>query len=148
MSIIKEFQEFIARGNVLDLAVGVVIGGAFTSIVNSLVKDIITPPIGYLTSGIDFASLSITLRPEYYAAAANAKPTDPPVLHPAVLITYGNFINAVISFLIVSFVIFLVVKGSNILKRRLASAEADKPAPAPAPEVVLLTEIRDLLRNK
>ena len=141
MSMIKEFQEFIARGNVVDLAVGVVIGGAFGNIVNSLVKDVITPPIGYLTSGIDFSSLKITIK-----EAVNTTDHPPVLVHPEIAITYGNFLNAVISFIIVAFVIFLVVKGINLLKRK-EEAKASAPS-GPTPEQVLLTEIRDILKSK
>ena|ERR1700761_6527744 len=133
MSFAKEFKEFISRGNVVDLAVGVVIGGAFGAIVNSLVKDVVMPPIGYLISGIDFSSLKLVIRD----AGADAKKV------PEVAIAYGNFLNTLINFLIIAFVIFLVVKGINSLKRK----EADKPAepPAPTAQEKLLMEIRDLL---
>jgi large conductance mechanosensitive channel len=132
MSIIKEFKEFAMRGNVVDLAVGVIIGAAFGKIVTSLVADIIMPPIGYITGGVDFAEKKIVLRP---ADPANK------VLETA--IHYGNFINAIIQFLIIAFCIFLVVKAINSLKRK------EEPAPAaeavPTKEEILLTEIRDLL---
>jgi large conductance mechanosensitive channel len=136
MSLAKEFKEFISRGNVVDLAVGVIIGGAFGAIVNSLVKDVIMPPIGYLTSGIDFASLKYVIR---------VAGPDPKTL-PEVAISYGNFINTLINFLIVAAVIFLVIKSVNSLKR----AEAAKPAdpPVPSGEEKLLIEIRDLLAKK
>jgi large conductance mechanosensitive channel len=139
MSMVKEFKEFISRGNVVDLAVGVVIGGAFGAIVASLVKDVVMPPIGYVTSGVDFSSWKYTL-----ASAV----TDPygKVTKPAVDISYGNFLNAIINFLIIALVIFLVVKGVNALKRK----EAEKPAdpPVPSGEEKLLIEIRDLLAKK
>jgi large conductance mechanosensitive channel len=136
MSIAKEFKEFISRGNVVDLAVGVIIGGAFGAIVNSLVKDVVMPPIGYLTSGIDFSSLKFVIVPDVVDAAGK-------VTKAGVSVGYGNFLNTLISFLIISFVIFLVVKGVNTLKRN----EAAKPTepPAPTTDQKLLMEIRDLL---
>jgi len=133
MAFIKEFKEFAMRGNVVDLAVAVVIGAAFGGIVTSLVKDVIMPPIGYITGGVDFSDKKIVLK----AADPSHK-----VLENA--LHYGNFINAIIQFLIIAFSIFMVVKAINLLKR-------DEPAPAPAPdpeptkEELLLTEIRDLL---
>jgi large conductance mechanosensitive channel len=132
MSVIKEFKEFAMRGSVIDLAVGVVIGAAFGSIVTSLVKDVIMPPIGYIAKGVDFSDLKIVL-----------KPGDPPHKVLEVAIHYGSFINAIIQFLIVAFCIFLVVKAINSLKKQ----EAPPPAPDPEPtkEELLLTEIRDLL---
>lgn len=139
MSLAKEFKEFISRGNVVDLAVGVVIGGAFGAIVTSLVKDVVMPPIGYLTSGIDFASLK-------YQIAPGIIDTTGKMAKPEVAIYYGNFINTLINFLIIAAVIFLVVKGVNSLKRK----EAEKPAepPAPTTDQKLLMEIRDLLARK
>lgn len=129
----KEFKEFAMRGNVVDMAVGIIIGAAFGKIVNSLVADVIMPPLGLLLSGVDFSNLAITLK-----AAALDKP--------AVLLSYGMFLNAVLNFVIVAFAIFLLIKGLNTLKKK----EAAKPAapPAPTKEEMLLTEIRDLLRNR
>jgi large conductance mechanosensitive channel len=139
MSMVKEFKEFISRGNVVDLAVGVIIGGAFGAIVSSLVKDVIMPPIGYLLSGIDFSSLKAVIAPAVADAAGK-------VTKPEVAITYGVFLNTLINFLIVAAVIFLVVKGVNSLKR----AEAAKPVdpPVPSGEEKLLIEIRDLLAKR
>jgi large conductance mechanosensitive channel len=139
MSMAKEFKEFISRGNVVDLAVGVIIGGAFGSIVGSLVKDVIMPPIGYLLSGIDFSSLKLMITPDVTDAAGK-------VTKAGVAISYGNFLNTVINFVIVAAVIFLVVKGVNALKRK----EAEKPAepPAPTTDQALLMEIRDLLAKR
>jgi large conductance mechanosensitive channel len=136
MSIIKEFREFALKGNVVDLAVGVIIGAAFGSIVNSLVNDVIMPPIGWITGGIDFSSLAINLPPQLNADA-DAAP---------VKIAYGKFLNACISFGIVAWVIFLLVKGMNAMRRQ----EEAKPAEPPAPpeDVKLLGEIRDLLKNR
>lgn len=135
MGFLKEFKEFAMRGSVVDLAVGVVIGGAFGKIVTSLVDDIIMPPIGFLTGGVDFSDLKILLK-----AADEAAKT------PEVSINIGNFINVVIQFLIVAFCIFLVVKGLNSFKRKEEAAPATPPAPTK--EETLLTEIRDILKNK
>ena len=131
----KEFREFIARGNVMDLAVGVIIGAAFGAIVKSLVDQVIMPPIGLITGGIDFSQLKIVLK----AADEAAK-------KPEVAILYGAFINTVVQFLIVAFVIFLVVKGVNALKREQVAEEA--PPAGPTPSEALLTEIRDLLKAR
>lgn len=132
MPIIKEFKEFAMRGNVIDLAVGVIIGAAFGKIVTSLVNDVIMPPIGYVTGGIDFKNLKIIIK----HGDATKKIAD-------VSINYGNFINTLIEFLIIAFCIFLMVKAINSLKK----PEEAPPAPDPEPtkEEVLLTEIRDLL---
>ena len=139
MGFIKEFKEFAMRGNVIDLAVGVVIGGAFGKIVTSLVDDLIMPIIGIITGGVDFSDKSITLKD----AVLNA---DGSVLTPAVNLNYGNFINVIIQFLIIAFCIFMVIKGLNSLKKK---EEAPEEAPAaPSNEEVLLAEIRDLLKNK
>jgi len=132
MAIIKEFKEFAMRGNVVDLAVGVIIGAAFGKIVSSLVNDIIMPPIGYLLGGIDFSDKKITL----VQADAAKKVAE-------VAIRYGTFINSIIDFLIVAFCIFLVIKGINSVKKK--EEEAPAAAPAPSNEEVLLAEIRDLL---
>ena len=137
MSILQEFKSFIARGSVIDLAVGIIIGAAFTGIVNSLVADLIMPLIGWLMSGIDFSNFFFTLNGQEYASVKAAKDAGAPV------VAYGQFINAVINFLIVSFVIFMLVKQVNRLKK----AEAAAPS-APAREVVLLEEIRDLMKIK
>lgn len=135
MAIVKEFKEFAMRGNVVDLAVGVIIGAAFGKIVTSLVNDVIMPPIGYLTGGIDFKNLKVLI-----------KQGDPANKIADVSINYGNFINTVIEFLIVAFCIFIVVKAINSMKR----PEEVPPSapPAPSKEEVLLTEIRDLLAKK
>jgi large conductance mechanosensitive channel len=135
MSMLKEFKEFAMRGNVIDLAVGVVIGGAFGKIVSSLVDQIIMPPIGALTGGIDFSDMKWVLK-----AADNSNPAHKVA---EVAIGYGAFINTLIQFIIIAFAIFLMVKAINRLTRRQEAA----PAPPP-PDVVLLTEIRDLLKSK
>ena len=132
MSLASEFRTFIARGNVVDLAVGVIIGGAFGKIVTSLVDQVVMPPIGVLLSGVDFSSLKWVLRP----ADAAAK-------RPEAAIGYGAFLNTVIQFLIIAFVVFLLVRLVSLLRRREAEVPA-APA-APTPSETLLTEIRDLL---
>ena len=135
MTIIKEFRDFIARGNVVDLAVGVIIGGAFGAIVKSLVDQVIMPPIGLLTGGADFAQLKWVLKP----AVAATKTAE-------VAIGYGVFINAVVQFVIVAAAVFLLVKGVNALRREKAADPTPEPDPAPTPSEALLTEIRDLLK--
>lgn len=136
MSIFSEFREFIARGNVIDLAVGVIIGASFNKIVDSLVNQVVMPPIGMMLGGLDFSKLQLVLKPDDPATAANE----------LVAIQYGAFINTLIQFVIVAWVIFLLVKGVNTLRRNQAEAQ---PAPAaPTPSEALLTEIRDLLKSK
>jgi large conductance mechanosensitive channel len=135
MAFIKEFKEFAMRGNVVDLAVGVIIGAAFGKIVTSLVNDVIMPPIGYITGGVDFSDKKFVL-----------KPGDPIAKIEEVAVHYGNFINSIIQFLIVALCIFLVVKMINSLKRE--KEEAPGVPPAPTKEEVLLTEIRDILAAK
>ena len=137
---VKEFKEFAMRGNVLDMAVGIVIGAAFTAIVNSLVKDVIMPPIGLLTGGLDFSNLFISLTGEHFDSLAAATEAGAPVLR------YGVFINAVINFIIVAFAIFILIKQVNRFKKKEEAAPA-APPPPPA-DVVLLTEIRDLLKSR
>jgi len=137
MRIVGEFREFIARGNVIDLAVGVIIGAAFGKIVTSLVDHVVMPPIGLLLSGVDFSNLAWVLKPDNPATKAAD----------AVTIQYGAFINTLIQFLIVAFVIFLIVRAANHLRRRY---EAQGPETAPAPTVTesLLAEIRDELKAR
>jgi large conductance mechanosensitive channel len=132
----SEFREFIARGNVVDLAVGVIIGAAFNDIVKVLVDQVIMPPIGMLLSGVDFAKLEWVLKADDPATKANE----------AVAIQYGALINAGIKFLIVAWVVFLIVKGVNALRRAPPPADA-APAPPP-PQEALLMEIRDLLKAR
>ena len=137
---LQEFREFIARGSVVDLAVGVVIGAAFTAIVNSLVNDILMPPLGLIIGGIDLSNFFITLK------GAGAYPTlEAAKAAGAVTVNYGQFLNAVIRFVIVAFAIFLLVKQVNRLYRKKPAAPA--PPPEPPREEVLLTEIRDLLKQ-
>ena len=138
---LKEFKEFIARGNVMDMAVGIIMGAAFTAIVNSAVGDLIMPVIGMATNGIDFANEFVSLDGVAYESLEAAKTAEAPV------VTYGMFINAVINFLIISFCVFLLIKGVNSLKRK-AEDPKQKDAPPPPKDIVLLTEIRDLLKKK
>jgi large conductance mechanosensitive channel len=133
MSILKEFRDFAMRGNVVDLAVGVIIGAAFGKIVSSLVADIIMPPLGLLIGGIDFKSFAVTLR-------------DAQGDVPAVVMHYGVFIQNVFDFVIVAFAIFMAIKLMNNLNRK--KAEAPAAPPAPTKEEVLLSEIRDLLKEQ
>jgi large conductance mechanosensitive channel len=132
MSIIKEFREFISRGNVVDLAVGVIIGAAFNGIVKSLVDQVIMPPIGLLTGGLDFSKLEWVLKPEDPVTEAVEK----------VAIQYGAFINTLIQFLIVAAVVFLLVKLVNSIRRADAADPTPEAPPAPTPGEVLLMEIR------
>ena len=133
MGIIKEFQEFAVKGNVVDMAVGIIIGGAFGTIVKSLVDDVIMPPIGLALGNVDFSSIVITLR----QATADAE---------AVTINIGTFINNVIAFLIVAWAVFMLVKGMNSLKKKQEEAPAE--APPPPRSEVLLEEIRDALKAR
>jgi large conductance mechanosensitive channel len=128
MALLDEFKKFAMRGNVVDLAVGVVIGAAFGKVVASFVNDVLMPPIGLLVGGVDFSRLAVTLK----AAEGDV---------PAVLWRYGAFVQSIVDFAIIAFAIFLVVKAMNTLQRRQEIA-------APTPEVVLLTEIRDTLRSR
>ena len=133
MGMISEFKQFAMRGNVVDMAVGIVIGGAFGKIVSSFVADVITPPIGILIGGVDFTGLALTLKK---AAGESA----------AVTLNYGKFIQSFVDFLIIAFAIFVVIKAMNTLKKK--EEAAPPPPPAPSKEEQLLTEIRDLLRAK
>jgi large conductance mechanosensitive channel len=138
---LEEFKKFAMRGNVIDLAVGIIIGAAFTAIVNSLVNDLLMPPLGLAIGGIDFSDFFITLKGAgSYTTLEQAKAAG------AVTLNYGLFLNSIIKFLIVAFAVFILVKQINRLQR----SEAEKPAPpAPPPQdVVLLTEIRDILKAR
>jgi large conductance mechanosensitive channel len=137
MGMLHEFKAFAMRGNVVDMAVGIIIGAAFGKIVSSLVADVVTPPLGLLIGGIDFSSLAITMK------AATLKP-DGSILTPAVAINYGKFIQSSVDFVIVAFAIFMMIKLMNRLKR----SEEAKPAPAPTTTENLLSEIRDILKAK
>ncbi|MGD0961204.1 MAG: large-conductance mechanosensitive channel protein MscL [Methylomonas sp.] len=131
MSIIQEFKDFAVKGNVVDMAVGIIIGAAFGKIVSSFVGDLIMPPIGVLVGGVDFSKLAITLKEKSGDVAA-------------VTLNYGNFLQTVVDFTIVALAIFVMVKLINKLKK----AEAAAPAPEPTKQELLLAEIRDLLKNK
>ena len=133
MSMLSEFKEFAVKGNVVDMAVGVVIGGAFGKIITSLVGDVIMPPIGVALGGVDFSGLSIVIQ-----AAIDNKP--------AVVISYGKFLQTIIDFIIIAFAIFMAIKAMNSLKRKEEAAPA-APA-APPNQELLLAEIRDLLKEK
>lgn len=137
-SLIDEFKTFISRGNVIDMAIGVIIGAAFTAIITSLVQDVLTPPLGLITGGLDFSDKFISLNGTDYPTLAAAQEASAPV------IAYGMFLNNVIKFLIVSVVIFMLVRQINKLKKE----EAQKPDPAPPRSEVLLEEIRDLLKQR
>lgn len=133
MGMMKEFKEFAMKGNVVDMAVGIVVGAAFGKIVSSFVKDVLMPPIGMLLGGVNFSDLSITLK------EAVGKT-------PAVVVKYGVFIQTVVDFVIVAFAIFMLIKGINAMKRK--EEEAPAAPPEPPKEEILLTEIRDLLKEK
>ena len=142
---LKEFKEFAMRGNVLDMAVGIIIGAAFGTIVSSLVNDVIMPPVGLALGGVDFTNMFVTLREGAkaagpYASLAAAKDAG------AVTLNYGMFVNSIVSFLIVAFAIFMIVKGANSLKQQQAEAPASPPAPTA--DQKLLAEIRDLLKSR
>lgn len=130
MGMMKEFRDFAVKGNVADMAVGIIIGGAFGGIVKSLVDDILMPPLGLVIGGVDFKGLKVEL---------------PQVIEglPAVTVNYGSFIQTIVNFTIIAFALFLLVKGMNKVRTKAEAAPA-----APAPDVVLLTEIRDLLKAK
>jgi large conductance mechanosensitive channel len=133
MSMIKEFKAFAVKGNVVDMAVGIIIGAAFGRIVSSLVGDVVMPPVGVLLGGVDFSQLSIMVK-----EAVDGKP--------AVVIAYGKLLLAILDFLIIAVVIFVAVKGINSLKRK--EAAAPELPPTPSKEEILLGEIRDLLKNR
>jgi large conductance mechanosensitive channel len=139
MGMLQEFKAFAMRGNVVDMAVGIIIGAAFGKIVTSLVTDVITPPLGFLIGGIDFSRIALTLK------AAALKP-DGSILEPAVTINFGKFIQASVDFIIVAFAIFMMIKLMNKLQRHQAAQPT--PPPAPTPTENLLGEIRDILKSK
>lgn len=139
---LKEFREFIARGNVMDLAVGIIIGAAFTAIVNSLVSDLINPLIGIFTGGTDFSNLFIAMSTEDFASVAAAEAAGVAVFR------YGSFITAIINFLIIAWVVFLLVKAMNSLRSMVNTTEKDTDAPAGPTQEEVLIEIRDLLKNR
>ncbi len=134
MGMMQEFKEFAVKGNVMDMAVGVIIGGAFGKIVSSFVADVIMPIIGVMIGGVNFSSLAITLKEAVGTT-------------PAVVITYGKFIQSVVDFVIIAFVIFMVIKTINALRKKEEAAAVAAPPAGPSPEAVLLEEIRDLLKT-
>lgn len=142
---LKEFREFAVKGSVLDMAVGIIIGAAFGTIVQSLVNDVLMPPIGLLLGGVDFSDLFVTL--SQGTPAGPYATLDAASTAGAVTLNYGVFVNALLSFVIVAFAVFLVVRSFNRLKRREEEAPAPAP-PEPSAEERLLTEIRDLLRAR
>jgi large conductance mechanosensitive channel len=142
MSLAKEFKEFAMRGNVVDLAVGIIIGGAFGKIVSSIVADVIMPPIGLLLGGVKFTDLKIFLTDPVVDAAGV-------ITKQAVSINYGNFVQSLVDFLIIAFAIFMMIKGMNSMKKKEIAAPVEAPAPPePTKEELLLAEIRDILKNK
>jgi large conductance mechanosensitive channel len=142
MSLVKEFKEFAMRGNVVDLAVGIIIGGAFGKIVSSVVADVIMPPIGLLLGGVKFTDLKIMLTDPVVDAAGV-------ITQQAVSINYGNFVQALVDFLIIAFAIFMMIKGMNSMKKKEVAVPVEAPAPPPpSKEELLLAEIRDILKNK
>ncbi len=136
MSMIKEFKTFAMRGNVMDMAIGIIIGGAFGKIISSFVNDVLMPPIGMLIGGVDFGNLKLTLK---QAVVQGEEVVE------AVTLNYGAFANTVIDFLIIAFAIFLVIKGINSMKKK--EEEVPVAPPAPSNEEKLLAEIRDLLKK-
>ncbi len=136
---LEEFKKFAMRGNVVDMAVGIIIGAAFGKIVSSFVNDVLMPPIGLLMGGVDFGELFVNLGSEAFATLAAAEAAGAPV------IKYGMFINTVLDFVLVALAVFMAIKGMNSMKKK----EEEKPAepPKPSAEVALLTEIRDSLKN-
>jgi large conductance mechanosensitive channel len=134
---LREFKEFALRGNVVDMAVGIIIGAAFSTIVKSLVDDIVMPPLGVITGGVDFSNMFIALNGQHYDSLAQAKQAGAPTIN------FGVFINNVISFLIVAFALFMVIKAMNNLRRK--QEEEPQSEPPPSQEVQLLEQIRDTL---
>lgn len=142
MSLVKEFKAFAMRGNVVDMAVGIIIGGAFGKIVSSVVSDVIMPPIGLLLGGVKFTDLKIIMKDPIIDAAGV-------VTTQAVSINYGNFIQTTVDFLIIAFAIFMMIKAMNSMKKKEEVVVVEAPAPPPpSNEEVLLAEIRDLLKKK
>lgn len=140
MKLLDEFKQFAMRGNVVDMAVGIIIGGAFGKIVSSFVSDVIMPPLGLLIGGVRFTDLSITLKQQVIDAAGT-------VINPAVTINYGNFIQVVFDFIIIAFAIFSMIKLMNKLNRKKVEEHTPATPPPPPADIQLLTEIRDLLKK-
>ena len=141
MKLLDEFKAFAMRGNVVDLAVGIIIGGAFGRIVSSLVADVIMPPIGLMLGGVKFTDLKVILKDPVVDTAGK-------VITDAVSINYGNFIQTAIDFIIIAFAIFMMIKAMNSLMRKEAVAPEEVPVPIPTKEELLLREIRDILKTK
>jgi large conductance mechanosensitive channel len=140
MGMFQEFKKFALRGSVIDMAVGIIIGAAFGTVVKSLVDDVIMPPIGYVTSGVDFKEKSWEIKPEETVKGETK---------PAIKLNYGTFINNVISFLIVAWCVFMLVKGMNVAEEKLRFGEVPAAeAPPPPEDIVLLREIRDELKRR
>ena len=135
MSMLKEFKNFAMRGNVIDMAVGIIIGGAFGKIISSLVSDVLMPPIGWLMGGVDFSNLELKIKEAVGAT-------------PAVTIKYGLFLNTIISFIIVAFAMFLLIHAMNNLQKKQEAAPAPAAPPKPSNQELLLMEIRDVLKKK
>lgn len=137
MKLIDEFKQFAIRGNVLDLAVGIIIGGAFGKIVSSLVADVLMPPLGLLIGGVNFSELKINIQPEILGVMSNP-----------VTINYGNFLQTIFDFIIITFSIFLLIKGVNRMNSKKEAEEAAPAEKATPEDIQLLTEIRDLLKKE
>lgn len=146
MGIVKEFREFALKGNVLDLAVGVIIGVAFGKIINSMVNDIIMPPIGMLMGKVDFSQKKLVIQEGTEVKDAAGTVLTPGVAE--VAIKYGSFINMVIEFMIVAFCVFLIIKAFNTARKRFEAEKVAPPPAGPSKEEVLLTEIRDILARR
>jgi large conductance mechanosensitive channel len=143
MGVFQEFKKFALRGNVSDMAVGIIIGGAFGTVVKSLVDDVVMPPIGAVTSGVDFKQKSIEIKP-----ATKTKVNGEEQVKPAITLNYGAFINTVITFLIIAWAVFLLVKAVNVAESRLRlGQQPPEEAPPPPEDIVLLREIRDSLKR-
>lgn len=141
MKMLNEFKQFAMRGNVMDMAVGIIIGGAFGKIVSSFVSDVIMPPLGLLIGGVNFTDLKITIKDQALDAAGE--------IIPAVAINYGNFIQVTFDFIIIAFAIFMMIKFmNNLTRKREAEPTAPATPPPPPEDVVLLKEIRDLLKKQ
>ncbi len=140
MSLMKEFKAFAMRGNVMDMAIGIILGGAFGKIVSSFVGDVLMPPLGLLMGGVDFTGKFIGLKPGTYTTLAEAKAQSVPTLN------YGTFLQTVIDFLIIAFAIFMMIKAINAAKKK--EAEAPPAPPVPSAQEKLLAEIRDLLKSR
>ncbi len=141
MNLLNEFKKFAIKGNVVDMAIGIMIGTAFNSVVSSLIADIVMPPLGYFTGGITFSDYKVLLKPEVIGA-------DGGVVTKAVSINYGQFVQVLINFLIIALAMFLAVKVMNMIRERWANQEKEEGQSSPPQDIVLLREIRDLLAKK